>query len=101
MVKKLNAYLGFAQRSGNLVYGVDNIKAKEKKVIIAICDDSLSNNSYNKLSNIARRSNITIYHSDISIAELLGKTNCKAIGIMSKDLAKAIIELNLLKEVQI
>ena len=101
MVNKLVTYLGFAQKSGKLLYGVDNIEAKEEKVHIALFDNTLSDNSYKKLCNIARRSNITVYQSDIAIAELLGKANCKAIGIMSKDLANAIKELNILKEVQI
>ncbi len=101
MVNKLNAYLGFAQKSGSLVYGVDNIEVKESKVRLAIYDNSLSANSLNKLSNIARRSNITLLESDIRIDEMLQKNNCKAVGITSTDLAKAIKELNILKEVQI
>ena len=101
MVNKLIAYLGFAQKSGKLVFGVDNIEAKENKIAVAIFDNTLSDNSYNKLCNIARRSNIMLLQSPVSIDELLNKNNCKAIGIASRDLAKAIIELNLLKEVQI
>lgn len=99
-MEKLKAYLGFAIKSGNLIYGVDNIEAKATKVTIAIFDDSLSDNSCNKLINVANRYNIKVYNSDILLDELLEKNNCKAIGIMSKDLAKAIKELNILKEVR-
>lgn len=100
MWEKLIAYLGFALKSNNLVFGVDNIEAKSKKVVMIIFDDSLSDNSSNKLHNIATRNNISIYNTDKTLDELLNKNNCKAIGITSKDLATAIKELKLLKEVQ-
>ena len=100
MKDKLIAYLGFALKSGNLVFGVDNIEAKANKVVIAIFDDTLSDNSCNKLHNLVSRTNIKLYNSDILMDELLGRNNCKAIGITSKDLANAIKELNILKEVR-
>ena len=100
ILEKLKAYLGFAIKSGKVIYGVDNIEAKANKVAIVIFDDSLSDNSCNKLINIAKRYKLPVYNLDILLDELLGKNNCKAIGILSKDLAKAIKELNILKEVQ-
>ncbi len=100
MKDKLITYLGFATKSGNVIYGVDNIIAKSSKVIVAIFDEKLSNNSKNKLTNCALRNDVKLYKSNINLDDLLNKTNCKAIGITSKDLAKAIVELNYLEEVR-
>ena len=100
MKDKLIAYLGFAQKSKNLIFGVDNIEAKERKIVMAIIDSSLSDNSLNKLNNIANRNNFHIFMSDSSLDELLGTHNCKAIGLISRDLSLAIKKLNILKEVQ-
>jgi len=93
-------YLGFAVKSGNVIYGVDNIISKANKVVIAVYDDRLSDNSLNKLNNTTLRNDIALYKSDINLDDLLNKTNCKAIGITSKDLAKAIVELKYLEEVR-
>ena len=100
MKDKLIAYLGFANKSGSIIYGVDNIEAKASKVKIVIYDDRLSDNSLNKLNNVVKRYNILVYNSNHSIDELLGKNNCKAVGITSNDFARAIKDLNYLKEVR-
>lgn len=98
MENKLATYLGFAKKSGKIVYGVDNILDKSKKAIMLMCDKSLSENSFSKIKNISERVNIKIYVTD-NLDKILNTTNCKAIAITSKDLAKAIQELNILKEV--
>ncbi|MBQ4557924.1 MAG: hypothetical protein IJA61_00920 [Clostridia bacterium] len=94
MENKLATYLGFAIKSRQLIYGVDNILEKARKVEIIICDEKLSENSLKKVMNLEK----PIYtYPDLDV--LLNTTNCKAIAITSKELAKAIKELNILKEV--
>lgn len=101
MKDKLATYLGFAIKSGNVVYGVDNIETKLSKVVIAIFDDRLGDNSVNKLGNLCVRNNTKMYKTiDCDLDLILATHNCKAIGITSKDLAKAIQELNILEEVR-
>ena len=99
MKDKLETYLGFAIRSGNIVYGVDNIEAKISKIYLIIYDRRLSENGANKLNNVSKKNQVDTLISEATIDDLINKQNCKAIGITSKDLAKAIQELNLLKEV--
>ena len=99
MKDKLETYLGFAIRSGNIVYGVDNIEAKISKIYLIIYDRRLSENGVNKLNNVSKKNQVDTLISEATIDDLINKQNCKAIGITSKDLAKAIQELNLLKEV--
>lgn len=99
MKDKLETYLGFAIRSGNIVYGVDNIEAKISKICLVIYDRRLSENGVNKLKNVTKRNQIDTLISETTIDDLINKQNCKAIGITSKDLARAIQELNLLEEV--
>ena len=41
-----------------------------------------------------------LFESEELIDDLLTKKNCKAIGIISRDLAEAIKDLNYLKEVR-
>ena len=100
MVNKLIAYLGFANKSGQLLFGVDNIEAKANKVKLAVIDNTLAENSVNKIKKYAKTSNFKVVMLiDSTIEELMNKNNCKALGITSKDLAKAIENLNILKEV--
>ena len=99
MKDKLETQLGFAIRSGNIVYGVDNIEAKISKIYLIIYDRRLSENGVNKLHNVSKKNQVDTMISEATIDDLINKQNCKAIGITSKDLAKAIQELNLLEEV--
>ncbi len=101
MNDKLATYLGFAIKSRNIVYGVDNIESNAARICMVLIDDTLATNSLNKLKNIALKSNIKLYRVvDTTLDMLLNSNNCKAIGLTSVGLANAIRELNVISEVR-
>ncbi len=99
MKDKLIAYLGFARKSGNLIFGVDNCIVKSGKIFMIIIDSKLADNSKKKVSKIIEAKPDCDMLTINNLDEVLGTTNCKAIGIASNDLANAIRQLYK-KEVQ-
>ena len=88
MQTKINSYVGFAIKSGNVKYGVENI-VKSRSVVILI-DNTLSVSSKDKINVFALKKNIKVY--EMRIEDFYKDKNCKAIGIEDKNLAMAIIK---------
>ena len=93
MKDKLIAYLGFARKSGNLIFGVDNCIAKSGKICLVIIDKTLADNSKKKITKIVDAKPDCDMLAVDNLDDILGTTNCKAVGIASIDLAKAIRQL--------
>ena len=74
MKDKLETYLGFAIRSGNIVYGVDNIEAKISKIYLIIYDRRLSENGVNKLKNVSKKNQVDTLISEATIDDLINNT---------------------------
>ena len=90
-VNKIKAYIGFAIRSGDIIYGVDNIRTKKSDLVII--SDSIAESSKNKCLQASIKYNGVFKEvSDKTIIEILNNENIKAFGIRNKELAKAIIE---------
>lgn len=100
---KISAYLGFAEKSKGIIFGIDNLKNFRKKIHLII----LCNSANDKYFQVAKNTqtfnkNCTILKTEIiSLSELLHKDNCKIIGIRSQNLSQAIIDnkSNILTEV--
>ncbi|MFA6866698.1 MAG: hypothetical protein WCR54_04190 [Clostridia bacterium] len=94
---KIKSYVGFAIKSGKILYGVDMIILSRKKPYIVLIDDNISENSLSKLQN--KLSQYKIEVENVNMEEIFPNKNCKALGIMDRNLAKAII--NEVKETRI
>lgn len=87
---KIKSYIGFARKSRNVIYGVDDI-LKSKQVQIIFYVNNLAINSKNKLDNFTLNKNILkICLSSDEIFELLQNNNIKVFAITDKNLANAI-----------
>ena len=85
-ISKIKSYVGFAIKSGKIVYGVDNIiKYSPKYVFI---DEFLAPNSKKKLINFLE--NKDIKYIVIEISQIIQNENCKAFGLLDNNLIKAI-----------
>ena len=89
MQTRLSSYVGYAIKSRNVVFGVENIICN-KKINVILTDISLSENSYDKISVFAKKNNIKNFKTKIE--ELYKGKNCKAMGITDINLSKAIIK---------
>ena len=93
-LSKIRAYIGFAKRSRQIIYGADDIlKSTQSKIILMA--DNLSLSSAEKLEIFARTKHIDLYK--IKSEEMINLTDLnsvKAFAITDKNLAK-IIKINL------
>ena len=90
MTVKIKSYIGFAIKSGQIVYGVDNILKKKSRLIIY--SDQLGESSAQKLISYAQKLNLpAIKLNDTYIKELVSE-GVKALALTNIDLAKATLE---------
>lgn len=90
MNSKIKSYVGFAVKCGKVLYGVDNIENYKKTPYIILTSPLLSENSRAKLNKKIEDKEITVIEVDLEA--ILPGRNCKALGILEKNLAKAIKE---------
>ena len=90
---KIKSYIGFAVKSNNVVFGLDNIMTSRVKVRVIIEDGTLGEASKRKLTNFLAHKDIpVVVLSDISLgSDILKRDKCKIIGVLEDNLAKAII----------
>ena len=88
MENKIKAYIGFAIKSGKIVFGYDNlIVAKKNPELVLICQ-SQNDKVTNKVINFCELRKIPCVKLNFVLGDLIGR-NCKVIGIMDKNLSVA------------
>jgi len=95
---KLKAYLGFAIKSGKILFGYDKLfESKKIPSLVLICS-TLNEKNTNKIKLFCEERNIKcIKLNNIILGELLSRDNCKVIGICDLNFTKVIChELELL-----
>ena len=89
-IEKIKTYVGFAIKSRNIVYGVDEITKKPKSEII-LYSSSLTKSGQEKLSFFADKNKIFIkVLEQEEFYEIIHSENIKAIAVLDKNLADAI-----------
>lgn len=86
-MQKINAYLGFAIKSGNLIKGVDKI-IENKKPVYVVLYSSLADNSLSKLMKFVAYNKIDIFKVTDEVLPL----GSKAIALTDQNLARVIKE---------
>lgn len=95
MINKILSYLGFAKKSGSIVYGLDNLEKYKKCVYLVLYSDQLSENSFNKLARLVNERKWRMGAlKNKTLDELLMVNNCKIIGLTNESLANAIVMAN-------
>ncbi len=87
---KIKSYIGFAIKARKILYGLDNITMSKKKPYLLLVDASFSPNSQKKLASYAQNNEIPIIN--YSLEAVIPDRNCKAVGIMEKNLASAVLK---------
>lgn len=85
--QKIVTYLGFAQKAGKVVLGVDNITKKNKRYPLILVCDSASERTKKEILNFGGTS---VFETS-NVAELANKQGCKVIAVVDENLANAII----------
>jgi len=94
--KKAAALIGFAIKSGNAVFGADNIDKKPKTALVLF--SGVSDNTRKRLEFFCGKHGTALYETNEPIEEVAHKNNCKVIGFLEGPLTEAlkdrIIEVN-------
>ena len=90
-ISKIKTYLSFSIKSGKIVFGVDNLlKSKKTPKLVIICSHQ-NEKVTNKIIKFCENCNISyIKLKDLVLADLLGRDNCKVIGLFDENLITAI-----------
>lgn len=90
-IDKVKSYLGFAIRSGKVIFGVDKLfESKKRAQLILICSTQ-NEKVTNKVVRYAKNNNIPyIKLKDLVLGDIVSRDNCKVIGILDINLAQAV-----------
>lgn len=92
MNDKISAYLGFAIKSGKVIFGIDNLKDYDKKLyLVIICESANDKYTDLALSKRLKTGCDLLKTKGVLLDNLVNKSNCKILGIKNKELATAII----------
>ena len=91
-MNKIISYLGFAQKSNNLITGQTALKKTMKSLKLIMVCNSASENLKDLAKNLAIKHNCEMIVSRIELGELIKINDIKIIGIIDENLSKAIIE---------
>lgn len=88
-MNKIKAYVGFAFKKKSVLIGVDNIKKFKHNIDLILFSEDLSENSKKQLlsTNFAK-----FELKKEEFAEIVTKSDIKAIAIVDKNLASEIIK---------
>lgn len=87
---KIATYVGFAQRSGAVLYGEDRIRENLSKCRVVLVDEAASEKYRTRLQSVCKN---CPYFETEGLADATHRDNVKAVGITNPSLAEAIINL--------
>lgn len=92
----LRMILGFAARARKIITGVEAVcmAVKKKRVRVVVLDTNAGDSTRRKTEALCRRWDIPLvfYTDELSISHIIGKSNCRCVGITDADFAKTILE---------
>ena len=91
-IEKIKSYLGFAIRSGKIIFGIDKLLQSKKKPLLVLICSSQNDKVSGKVKRFCESNQINFYKlpNNILLGDLIGRDNCKILGICDVSLANAI-----------
>ena len=90
-MNKIISYLGFAQKSNNMITGQTALKKTIKKLHLIIVCNTASDNLKNLAINLSNKHDCEFIISKIELSNLIKFDDVKILGITDENLSKAII----------
>ena len=89
---KIKTYIGFAIKSGAVIWGLDNILSGCEKSKLILYDNTLSSTGVRKLTNHINKVNAECIKlpPEYSLSDITGRDNVKLIAVTNANLADAI-----------
>ena len=97
MINKLESLLGFAVKSGKIVFGFDNLCETRKNVKMVIYSPSTNEKIKQKLVLLCSHKNWELVETIDLLEDLIHRDNCKVVGIIDANMASAIKKLENIK----
>ena len=99
MTNKLESLLGFAVKSGKIVFGFDNLCETRKNVKLVLYSPSTNDKIKQKLVLLCKHKDWSLAETSELLEELIHRENCKVVGIVDKNMSSAILNLENIKVV--
>ena len=94
---KLETLIGFAIKSGHVVFGYDNLCETRKKIKVVLISNDVNEKNKQKILNLCCKKRWVLCLTNDLISELTHRDNCKVVGITDENMANAILKLDNLK----
>ena len=90
-MRTVKSYVGYAIKSRQILFGVSNIVGAygKKMPTVVIYDANIGESSKDKLLTFTNKNGIESF--SLCVEDIYPDKNCKAIGVIDKNLATAII----------
>ncbi|MGN0771360.1 MAG: hypothetical protein ACI4MI_02110 [Christensenellales bacterium] len=93
-LSKISCYVGFAVKSGKVIWGLDLLKKSKKPPYVILLDGKIGKNSAKEAEFYAEKNNVPILAlPDDALGELLKRSNVRLVAVTDENLAKAILNL--------
>lgn len=89
--------MGFAVKSGKIVFGFDNLCETTKKVKVVVCSPSTNDKVKQKLKSLCDYKKWNLVETDEPLESLIHRDNCKVVGLLDKGMAQAILDIENIK----
>jgi len=89
--RKISSYLGFAVKSGAVVFGLDGIKNGGPAIALILADNALSDKSKKEITFLSGKKNTPAFFVD-NLPDIVKKENVKVVSVKNKNLAIQIME---------
>ena len=89
---KTDSYIGFAVRSGRIVFGIDNVERYRKRMYALVICPTASDTLRESARRFAERKAIPLVTVDRPLEDIVFKSNCKLVALTDANMAKAVIE---------
>lgn len=86
------SYLGFAVKSAKIIYGIDNLTARKKRVYALVLCPTASENLRDSAVRYSERTGVPLITAEQPLEDLVFKSNCKLVALLDANMAKAVIE---------
>lgn len=92
----IETLIGFANRSRNLIKGMTGIVEGigKHKIKLLIIDPETKSTTRKRIESIGRKKRISliVYSGEKPLSEILGKPNCRCVGITDDQFARSILK---------
>ena len=91
-MNKIISYLGFAQKSNNLITGQTALKKNKKQLFLIMVCSTASENLKNLAQNLANKHGCECIILKTELKNLINFEDIKILGLPEENLSKAIIK---------